>query len=232
MTTMYEHSRKCAVCGAVKTYYEIGSTNSFGSPDLDLRPPQMQRGTMGEWIQQCPACGYVSGTIDQDPGKVTKKWLKSEAYTHSDEIDFMSGLADRFYKFYKISFLNENTEKAFFALLHAAWACDDCEDTANAVRCRSMAIPLLDQVTEELSSGQSDPDEDGCEDNSGKIDNLLLIKADLLRRSGQFETLLSEYSSRHFKNEIMNKVLAFQLAKAAEKDTDCYTVKEAVGGKR
>ncbi len=226
MTTMYEQSRKCAVCGEAKTYYEIGSTNSFGSPDLDLRPPQMQRGTMGEWIQQCPACGYVSGRIDNDPGKVTKKWLKSKAYTHSDGIDFRSGLADQFYKFYKISLLNENTERAFFALLHAAWACDDCEDTANAVRCRSMAVPLLNQVTEELTSGQGDPEED----DSDKKDNLLLIKADLLRRSGQFETLLSEYASRHFENEIMNKVLAFQLAKASEKDTACYTVQYAVEG--
>ena len=210
----------------METYYEIGSTNSFGSPDLDLRPPQMQRGTMGEWVQQCPACGYVSGKIDNDPGKVTKKWLKSKAYTHSDGIDFRSGLADQFYKFYKISILNDNTEKAFFALLHAAWACDDCEDTANAVRCRSMAVPLLNQVTEELTSGQGDPEED----DSDKKDNLLLIKADLLRRSGQFETLLSEYASRHFENEIMNKVLAFQLAKASEKDTACYTVQYAVEG--
>ena len=232
MTTMYQESRKCAVCGEVKTYYEIGSTNSFGSPDLDLRPPQMQRGTMGEWIQQCPACGYVSGRIDNNPGKVTKKWLKSKAYTCSDGIDFRSGLADRFYKFYKISLLNENTESAFFALLHAAWACDDCEDTANATRCRSMAIPLLNQVTEELASAQGDPEEDGCEDDSDKKDNLLLIKADLLRRSGQFETLLSEYASQRFKNEIMNKVLAFQLAKATEKDTACYTVQYAVEGER
>ena len=181
---------------------------------------------MGEWVQQCPACGYVSGKIDNDPGKVTKKWLKSKAYTHSDGIDFRSGLADQFYKFYKISLLNENTERAFFALLHAAWACDDCEDTANAVRCRSMAVPLLNQVTEELTSGQGDPEED----DSDKKDNLLLIKADLLRRSGQFETLLSEYASRHFENEIMNKVLAFQLAKASEKDTACYTVQYAVEG--
>ena len=232
MTTMFEQSRKCAVCGEVETFYEIGSTNSFGSPDLDLRPPQMQRGTMGEWIQQCPACGYVSGTIENDPGKVTEKWLKSKAYTRSDGIEFMSGLADQFYKFYKVSLLNDEPERAFFALLHAAWACDDSEDTVNAVRCRSMAIPLLNQVTEGLASGQGDPEEDDCGDDSDKKDNLLLIKADLLRRSGQFETLLSEYASCQFSNEIMNKVLAFQLAKAAEKDTACYTVQYAVEGER
>ena len=54
------------------------------------------------------------------------------------------------------------------------------------------------------------------------------MKTDLLRRSGQFETLLTEYASQSFKNDIMNKVLAFQLAKAAEKDDACYTIQDAV----
>ena len=58
MTTMFRATHKCAVCGEMETYYEIGSTNSFGSPDLDLRPPQMQRGTMGEWIQK-ERCGFL-----------------------------------------------------------------------------------------------------------------------------------------------------------------------------
>ena len=63
MTTMFRQKYKCAVCGTEKEFYGIASTNSFGSPDLDLRPPEMQRSTMGQWIQQCPKCGYVSGSI-------------------------------------------------------------------------------------------------------------------------------------------------------------------------
>ena len=230
MTTMFRETYTCAVCGAEKEFYGIASTNSFGSPDLDLRPPQMQRGTMSHWIQKCPRCGYVSGSISDDPANVTKEWLKSEAYIHSDGVKFQSGLADQFYKFYKICLLNEKTERAFTALLHAAWACDDSEDEENAAHCRRMAIPLLNKVIEETAAGGEHPEEDDCEDGSDKKDNLLLMKADLLRRSGQFETLLSEYASRSFKNDIMNKVLAFQLAKAAEKDTSCYTVEEAVKG--
>ena len=228
MTTMFRQKYKCAVCGTEKEFYGIASTNSFGSPDLDLRPPEMQRSTMGQWIQQCPKCGYVSGSIDDAAGKVTIKWLKSKEYTHNDGIKFQSALADQFYKFYKISLLNEDNETAFYSLLHASWACDDCKDTKNAAYCRSMAIPLLNKLIEGIVAGKSEQEEDCDEDADVKKDNLLLMKTDLLRRSGQFETLLSEYASRSFKNNIMNKVLAFQLAKAAEKDTACYTIQEAV----
>jgi hypothetical protein len=228
MTTMFRQKYKCAVCGTEKEFYGIASTNSFGSPDLDLRPPEMQRSTMGQWIQQCPKCGYVSGSIDDAAGKVTIKWLKSKEYIHNDGIEFQSGLADQFYKYYKISLLNEDNETAFYSLLHASWACDDCDDTKNAAHCRIMAIPLLTKLIDGIVAGKPEPEEDCDEDADEKKDNLLLMKTDLLRRSGQFDKLLSEYASRSFKNDIMNKVLAFQLAKAAEKDTACYTIQEAV----
>lgn len=228
MTTMFERKYKCAVCGEEQEFYGIASTNSFGSPDLDLRPPEMQRSTMSHWIQQCPKCGYVSGSIDDDAGKVTKKWLKSKEYTQNDGIKFQSWLADQFYKFYKISLLNEKTEEAFFALLHASWACDDCDDTKNSMHCRIMAITLLDKLIVEIDTGKYKPEDDCDEDVDLKKDNLLLMKTDLLRRSGQFGKLLSEYASSSFKNDVMNKVLAFQLAKAAEKDDACYTIQDAV----
>ena len=228
MTTMFTEMYTCAVCGAEKEFYGIASTNSFGSPDLDLRPPEMQRGTMSYWVQKCPKCGYVAGSISDDPGHVTKEWLKSKEYTHNDGMKFRSGLADQFYKFHKISLLNGKTERAFSALLHAAWACDDSKDAENAARCRSAAIPLLDKTLEEIGSGRKGPKKNRREDDDDKKDNLMLMKTDLLRRSGQFETLQSEYAARSFKNDIMNKILAFQLAKAAEKDTGCYTVQEAV----
>jgi len=92
----------------------------------------------------------------------------------------------------------------------------------------AVAIPLLNKLIEEIVAGKYEPEDDCDEDVDVKKDNLLLMKTDLLRRSGQFETLLSEYASRSFKNEIMSKVLAFQLAKAAEKDTACYTIRDAV----
>ena len=220
----------CAICGEEAMYYMYTSYHFYDcTTDLDCRTREHGMDCLiGERVQQCRRCGYVARILSDDPGKVTKSWLKSKAYTHSDGITFRSELADRFYKFYKISLLNENTENTFYALLYAAWACDDSEDEENAARCRRMAIPLLDKVVEETAAGRDGSDEDDAKYIDEEIEKLKMMKADLLRRSGQFETLLSEFSSYSFQDETMNKVLAFQLAKATEKDTACYTVDDAV----
>jgi hypothetical protein len=57
MTTLYREKSRCAVCGIATEYTSIGSTNAFGSPDLDTRPPEMQRSTIFAWVQRCPECG-------------------------------------------------------------------------------------------------------------------------------------------------------------------------------
>ena len=213
MTTMFQEVKKCGVCGSKHEYSMIASTNSFGSPDLDLRPPEMQRGTMNLWVEECPDCGYVAADITDKPNQVTKELLKSEEYITCDGIRFRSGLAARFYKQYKICILNKKTENAFGAIHHAAWACDDMKDNKNATRCRDLAIQLIDK----LISGKSRNKE-----------NLKLMRADLLRRAGHFEKVIADYSSIVFENGIMDKVRKFQVKKAEQKDTLCYTVEEAV----
>jgi ribosomal protein L37E len=60
MTTYTRKEVTCANCGAQSSHATLGSTNEFGSPDLDLRPPQMMRATMNAWLQECPACGLVA----------------------------------------------------------------------------------------------------------------------------------------------------------------------------
>ena len=54
--------------------------------------------------------------------------------------------------------------------------------------------------------------------------NYLAIKADLLRRSGQFDQLIEEFSDITIGEEIYDNVIQFQIEKALEKDTKCYTV--------
>ena len=54
--------------------------------------------------------------------------------------------------------------------------------------------------------------------------NYLAIKADLLRRSGQFDQLIEEFSDIVIGEEIYDNVIQFQIEKALEKDTKCYTV--------
>ena len=40
----------CANCQGQNEQIIIGSTNQFGSPDLDLRPPETARGTILHWL--------------------------------------------------------------------------------------------------------------------------------------------------------------------------------------
>lgn len=207
---------KCAVCGATNEYRGLASTNTFGGgPDLDLRPAEMQRSTMPVWIQECPECGYISEDVS-DPTDVTQEWLQSEKYLTCDGISFVSDLAKQFYKYYLINMEDRNTEDAFFAVLHAAQACDDRNDTINAKRCRELAIPLATEL---------------IEDHENK-DNIQLMRADLMRRAGQFDQLIDIYASVQFDEEMLNQILKFEIEKAQNKDVSCYRVEDVTGKKQ
>ena len=212
MTTYYDTTVKCSVCGHENQFTEMGSSNSFGSPDLDLRAPGMIRMTMGCWIQECKNCHYVSHSVSSEC-PVPVAFIRSAEYLDCDGYAFKSELARRFYRQHKLQLLAGNTQIAFDALLHAAWVCDDTQDKANAKIMRELCLPL---VTSLISK------------NEKNGDSLLLMKADLLRRAGMFDELLAEYENVTFHDDIMNQVLRFQLLKAKERDDACYTVKQAV----
>ena len=185
MSTMYPQVFRCSVCGAKNEFPVLTSTNTFGGPDLDLRPAEMQRSTMSWWIQECPKCGYVSNNVS-DKSPVTKEWLSSSKYSSCDGIAFSSALARRFYKQYLIQKKAGNIEDAFYAVLRAAWSCDDSREVLNAKHCRETAIPLITKLIVE---------------NTGNRETLLIIKADLMRRAVQFDALLAEYASVHLKED-------------------------------
>ncbi len=189
------------------------STNAFGPADLDLRPPEMRRSTMSLWVQECPKCGYVSADIEEK-SRISRSYLMSDEYHSCEGKAFKSSLARTFYRQYLICRQTKNTEDAFFAVLHAAWACDDRLDKKNATACREIGISLISQLLGNSSQKEN-------------RDTMLLLKADLLRRTGHFDTLIAEYENVRFSEEIMNRILQFQLQKAAEKDTGCYTVADA-----
>ena len=213
MTTMREENVKCAVCGKTSRHEFLMSTNAFGSRDLDFRPPEMQRSTMRLWVQQCPYCGYVAGDLS-DKCHVDREWLASEQYVRCNGHTFLSPLARCFYQHYMICFKSHRKEEAFYAMLHAAWSCDDAGDNVMAKGCRKTAAALA----ESLLAG-------------GKVENkesLLVIRADLLRRSGQFDRLLSEYADCKLSDEMGNRVIAFQLDKAREKKDRCYRMSDVV----
>ena len=209
MTTMYQETVKCYVCGKESKQTVLGSTNSFGSQDLDLRPPEMMRGTMEYWAHECPYCGYIAKNIDLGT-VVTEAWLARVEFINANNIEFESELAKRCYKEYLINLEDENKYKAFAVILYAAWACDDAQDIENAVLCRNLALDLIDELIEK----EDDPS------------TLMLQKIDLLRRSNQFNKALGEFSGIFMDKDLLQDILDFQLEKVKNHDNACYTIED------
>ena len=59
-----------------------------------------------------------------------------------------------------------------------------------------------------------------------KNDDMILMKADIMRRSNHFEDLIKEYSTKSFEEDIYNKICDFQIEKAIKKDNKCYTIED------
>lgn len=211
MSSIMNIETRCCICGKMSEQTVLASTNRFGAPDLDLRPPEMERSTMAWWIQECPHCGYVAADLSKQT-PVTQEWLKNDQYISCDNRNFACTLAESFYKYYLISIANNDHKSAFYAALHAAWACDDVEDTDNAIYCRQKAL-------EELGKLVIEDDEK---------ETFLLIRADLLRRTGQFDLLIKDYEGKIFSEKLLNQICNFQVEKAKRNDTACYTVADVV----
>lgn len=212
MTTINHRYVKCTICGGFAKQMVITSTNCFGgTSDLDSRPPQMMRSTMDLWIQQCPYCAYTSDDLD-DPTGVTREFIESEEYQGCEGHSFASELAVQFYRSYMIKKADEKLEAAFYAALHGAWACDDAGDVEMAVLCRLKALELFDLV-----------------DTLGVMEDDFLVKLDLLRRTGQFEAVEALLAEKTFSREENQKIAAFQLELARQKDTKCYRIGNALG---
>ena len=212
MSTVFRTKQRCAVCGEVNEYAVLGSTNAFGSPDLDLRPPEMQRSTMYLWVRECPGCGYVAEDVEEET-TVGADFLQTPEYRSCGGIGFGSSLAARFCRAHLIDLQVGRIPEAFHALLHAAWACDDAGEEENAVRCRTLA---LDLVTALIDRKEDD------------LETLHLMKADLLRRTGRFAELKARYEGFTFGEELPDRILAFQLARAEAGDTACHRIADAV----
>ena len=212
MTVINEFEEKCSVCGKTSPQPVMMSTSTFGYPDLDLRPSEMKRSSMFAWLHECPHCGYVAASLEDElevPGEI----LKSDEYLTCEGHDFESKSAKRFYRQHLISKAKKNYQSEFFSLLHCAWVCDDY-DGEFAVGIRKLALKSIDKI----AAGDDEKD------------NLMLLKADLLRRSLQFERLISEFKDVAFNDKLYNDILSFQIERAMEKDCGCYTVEDVLKG--
>lgn len=131
----------CAVCGTESRQALFRATAPEQAPDLDLRPGQPLRGTMGRWLQQCPSCGYSAPDITQAHpaaaqavGGANYRALLNDA-SHPP-------LARRFLAWALVLEETGALHAAAEATLQAAWTADDLArpELARAWRLEAVAL--------------------------------------------------------------------------------------------
>ena len=216
MTTYRDEPQTCAICGKLVPCFVLDSTNSFGSPDLDLRPAEMERSTMDAWLHECPQCRYVNGDLEQSMPNA-KTIVESSEY---QQIANDAQIPQTARKFACFALLNaDDINTSGIALIRSAWVCDDEGCSDRAVAYRSQAANLL------LSMQPPEFDE--------HVESLATALVDVLRRALRFseakelaETLLSLQTESA--NETIGVILRYQCRLCESKDAACYTVADAM----
>ncbi len=221
MTTIYKKTAKCSVCGAENEYTGIGSTNEFGSPDLDTRPPEMKRSTIFAWVKRFPDCGYCASDV-------SASLSGSSSLVSSDE--YLTQLNDPTYPELANSFLchallareSGGLVAAALATMHAAWVCDDSEHPDQARSCRKQAAALFKTAEDK---GQSISEQEGV---------TAAIRVDLLRRAGETEEARGVITSKIAKahENVISRILDFQSTLLDQNDLGRHTIEEAMGKSR
>jgi len=218
MTRLYEEEARCAVCGTTTGYTGIGSTNAYGSPDLDTRPSEMQRSTIFTWVQRCPECGFCASDITKATSQAATM-IHSPEYARQLSDSTSPKLANCFLCKALIDESSGDYAAAAWALIHAAWACDDDAKPEPAKKGRSKAVNLIEKA---LGSGQQFAEQDGA---------VTAIQVDLLRRAGRLAEARQLISTKRptITVDIISKILDFQDVLLTKGDEACHTVAEALG---
>lgn len=219
MTTIHATSVDCAVCLSSTEISLLGSTNAFGSMDLDMRPPSMARDTLHHQIHRCPACGFCGPRLAWFEG-LNISLVKDSNYLAILYDKTYPELANQFRAHAFLSALANNQASVIGAYLKAAWVCDDLAATeAVAIACRQHVLTSLSVLH---GSG-------GCYTSDLLTDQVL--RTDLLRRAKQFDAAVQHISTltKGQLPKMLLQILNFQARLCIAKDGDCYQVSDATG---
>jgi hypothetical protein len=212
MTTLANQVLSCGHCGESSEHTVLLSTNTVGSPDLDLRPSEMQRSTMHTWLQLCPDCGYCAPDISTVP--VNALVYRSKEYQAALNRDDYPELARRFLA-YAHSVSASAPASAGQAFLHVAWVCDDAGRTDQSAECRRWAVEWFRR----------------CKPFSHSDEGLArgAVLVDVLRRCGQFEEASAECAELLAVpgvTGVLREVLQFQQRLIGGADLSVYLVSD------
>lgn len=217
MTTYWSESTTCGACGRVFTHECLISTNAYGSPDLDLRPPEMHRSTMTKWVQHCPTCGYCAKDVSKFEAKL--RGLLEDARYQSQLADKeYPALASTFICAGKVSELACEAVVAGWHYLHAAWVLDDhqCDPLARQWRSRAADI-FVGAVAKGTAL-------------AGVAGGSQAIIVDCLRRSQRNAEALEIISQTlgHSCDDMIRQALVYQRRLIESGDVACHRFEEAL----
>jgi hypothetical protein len=218
MTLIFGNDVECAICGDISNQAEVLSTNTNGSPDLDTRPPEMERSNIEYEVQRCPSCGYCTSDLSIC-NENTKEIVESQRYKVIINDDHLPEIASSFlalsYEFEQ----NNQLRESIWSAIHASWICDDDQNFDASIKCRKHALSLINKAhsREKLLWDQVGATE--------------AIAIDLMRRVGLFQKALELVSQTKEKelDELVVKVICYEEKLINMKNVESHTISEALG---
>ncbi|MFT5453387.1 MAG: hypothetical protein ACI9N9_002894 [Enterobacterales bacterium] len=216
MTTINILNLECFFCGTISEHQDVGSTNCFGSCDLDTRPAEMERSTICYWIQRCPQCGYCAKDISEGVSH-NKSIIQSAEYQKIVHKKSISKLASSFLAHsFEMKKVKDHSAAAWSAI-HSAWVCDDRNSNASAKSSRLEAIRMIKMI---------DKDSNGISDQAGASEGITI---DLMRRAEQFDEALALANKALSDDieEMIKEVIRFEVQLIEKKDVSVHSASEA-----
>jgi hypothetical protein len=169
---------------------------------------------MGSWLQECPHCRYVAPDLSEAAGDMVR--VLSPEYVAALNDSRLPELARRFAAYSQL-ILGTDQAGSGYAMLRAAWVCDDHRQKRPAIECRNIAA-------DRMATQRPFPDTE-----QGVTSGAVLV--DVLRRAERFEEAAAECDSLlgfEATKELLRSVLEYQARLIAARDTACRTVSDAL----
>ena len=200
----------CSVCGKESTHTVIVKIQAGGVQELDLRPDGEHRNSMEYWVMECPECSYCNDSLET-PLDTDRSYLKSKEYTTLGGLETENVLVSRFVRKALVNLKNRDYSEAVRSYLYSAWVFDDEENTISAIECRNEAISIME--------------------NSSLLDSddMMLLRADLLRRTGQFDKVISEYGEKYFDNPFILLASQYEVRLSRDGDSSAHKMSDIPG---
>ncbi|MBD5159928.1 MAG: hypothetical protein HDT23_06795, partial [Ruminococcus sp.] len=152
------------------------------------------------------------GTLET-PLDTDRRYLESREYITLGGLKTDNVLVSRFVRKALVCLRNRDYAESVKSYLYGAWVSDDTENTETASECRNEAISIIENSTLHDS------------------DDMMLLKADLLRRSGQFDKVISEYSEKYFDNPFILLASQYEVKLSGDGDSSAHSMADIPGVK-